>query len=241
MSELIDELVQATRAEGVPSALAAARDSVDTLLRDRGHRRTTAQHTGEALLRGAVASARIDGSTTTREQLEAGEGDPTAVGAARLAAELLSLVEVADRAPLQAIARMHTLAAAGTVDVDQLGRPRPGGAGVVQRVAGLLGTDTDVPAIAVAAAVHAEIVVGAPFVTANGVVGRGLERLVLVSRGVDPAAVTVPEAGYLDLDDRRRAALETYDAQGPAGRQRWILTAAEAVVAGVSHSPLADE
>ncbi len=41
--------------EGVPSALVAARDSIDALLRDRGLRRTTPELTTESLLRGAAA------------------------------------------------------------------------------------------------------------------------------------------------------------------------------------------
>ena len=43
--------------EGVPSALASARDGIDAMLRDRGLRRTAPDVTGESLLRGAHASA----------------------------------------------------------------------------------------------------------------------------------------------------------------------------------------
>ncbi|MBA3991090.1 MAG: oxidoreductase, partial [Propionibacteriales bacterium] len=39
--------------EGVPSAMAAARDGIDALLRDRGLRRTGPDLTSESLLRGA--------------------------------------------------------------------------------------------------------------------------------------------------------------------------------------------
>src|SRR5215468_4854107 len=94
-----DELNRLARLEGVPSAMAAARDGADAILRDRGRRATTPQMTSDALLAGAVASARIEGSTSDRDALLAGSGDPLALGAARLNAGLLALVPVIERSP----------------------------------------------------------------------------------------------------------------------------------------------
>ena len=57
-----DPLAQLVSLEGVPSAYAAARDGIDVMLRDRGLRRTSPETTGESLLRGAHASAVLEGS-----------------------------------------------------------------------------------------------------------------------------------------------------------------------------------
>ena len=66
--------------EGVPSALAAARDGIDAMLRDRGLRRTTPETTAESLLRGAHASAVLEGSASTLDEVRAGAGDEVARG-----------------------------------------------------------------------------------------------------------------------------------------------------------------
>lgn len=101
--------------EGVPSGFAGARDGIDVLLRDRGLRRTSPELTGESLLRGAHASAVLEGSASSLAEVRAGEGDEIAADAVRVSTELLSLVPVLRRQPLQAFARMHTLAARGVL------------------------------------------------------------------------------------------------------------------------------
>ncbi|MGH3349007.1 MAG: cell filamentation protein Fic, partial [Nocardioides sp.] len=94
--------------EGVPSALAAARDGIDAVLRDRGLRRTAPDVTGESLLRGAHASAVLEGSGSTLDEVRDGAGDEVAAASVRLSAEMLSLAPVLRRSPLQALARLHT-------------------------------------------------------------------------------------------------------------------------------------
>jgi hypothetical protein len=236
----IDELIAL---EGVPSALAAARDGVDALLRDRGLRRTTPELTAESLLRGAAASAIIAGSSTDLDALRGGAADVTAMRAARLNAGLLALVPVVDRSPLQALARLHTLAAAGAVSDDVLGRPRtdPDVAGGLQRLAGMLLRSAGLPAIAVAALTHAELVSFAPFVSANGLVARAMERLLLVARGVDPTAMTVPEAGHLAAGAAYPRALSAYAEGTLTGARTWLLYATEALGVATEASPLNDD
>lgn len=70
--------------EGVPSAYAAARDGIDVLLRDRGLRRTTPEDTVEALVRGAHASAVLDGSASSLDDLRRATGDETSLASLRL-------------------------------------------------------------------------------------------------------------------------------------------------------------
>ncbi len=231
--------------EGVPSALAAARDSIDALLRDRGLRRTTPELTTESLLRGAAASGLLEvaadggvaGSTAACvlaaavDRLGSGAAEPPLVAAARLNAGVLALVPVVRRSPLQALARLHVLAAAGSCSDDLLGRPRPDPevARRLQRLSAQLVAPSRAPAIAVAALAHAEVATLAPFARDNALVGRALERLLLVARGVDPSSMVVPEAGHLALVPRYRSGLEAYAGGAAAGRREWLLYACAAV------------
>lgn len=226
--------------ETVPSALAAARDGIDALLRDRGHRRTTPALTSESLLRGAASSARLEGGTSTLDALRDGQGDEIAAAAARLNAGLLALVPVVSRSPLQAFARMHTLAAAGRVGEEQLGRPRPepGLATGLQEIAAGLVAATRAPAVAVAALVHGQLATLAPFEQGNGLVARAAERLILVARGVDPTAMIVPEAGHEDLSTGYSAALAALSGGTADGHRAWLVHCAAALTRGVAHSPL---
>ena len=235
----VDPLAALASLEGVPSAFAAARDGIDVLLRDRGLRRTTPETTGESLLRGAHASAVLEGSTSTLDELRAGSGDEVAQAAVRVSTELLSLVPTVGRSPAQALARVHALAAAGSVGEAQLGRPRDAEAAARLRgVADLLVAESSVPALLVAAVVHADLVAAAPFASHNGIVARAAERLVLVSRGVDGKSLVVPEAGHLALRPAYESNLRGYRDGGRAGVHGWLLYAAEAYTAAAQASPL---
>jgi len=219
--------------------MAAARDGIDALLRDRGLRRTAPDLTAESLLRGAHASAVLEGSGSTLDAVRADGGDPTARAAVRLSTELLGLAATLGTSPLQALARMHALAAKGTAEDDDLGRPRDAeSAARLRDLAGTLAGPTTAPALVVAAVVHAELASAAPFVSHNGLVARATERLLLVARGVDPTSLTVPEAGHLALRPEYESNLRGYRDGGMAGVHAWLLYAAEAYAAGAEASPL---
>ena len=225
--------------EGVPSAFAAARDGIDAMLRDRGLRRTSPELTAESLLRGAHASAVLEGSGSSLAEVRAGAGDQVALASVRLSTELLSLEPVLPRSPLQALARVHALVGAGSVPDDQLGRPRnPEAAARLRTVATLL--DDDSPALLVAAVVHAELLAAAPFASHNGIVARAVERLVLVARGVDEKALVVPEAGHLALRPSYETRARDYRDDPQRGAHGWLLHAAEAYGAATEASPLRD-
>jgi len=234
-----DPLAWLNELEGVPSGFSAARDGIDALLRDRGLRRTTPEQTAESLLRGAHASAVLEGSASTLEEIRAGEGDETAQAAVRVSTAVLGLVPVIGTSPLQAFARLHALAGKGSVPDDALGRPvSPEAADRLGALATTL-LATSVPALLVAAVVHAELTTVAAFASHNGIVARAAERLVIVARGVDPASVVVPEAGHLALRREYESNLRGYRDGGRAGLQSWLLYAAEGIAAGVENSPLA--
>ena len=231
-----DPLTWLVSLEGVASAFAATRDGIDAMLRDRGLRRTSPELTAESLLRGAHASAVLEGSSSSWDDVRATGGDEVARASVRLSVELLGLVPTLRRAPLQAFARLHTLAAAGAVEDADLGRPRsPESAARLQELARMLSSSTTAPALVVAAVVHAELATASPFASHNGLVARAAERLVVAARGVDEKSLTVPEAGHLALRAEYESNLRAY-ASGQV--HPWLLYAAEAFAAGAEASPL---
>jgi hypothetical protein len=234
-----DPLARLAALEGVASAMAAARDGIDVLLRDRGLRQSPPETTGESLLLGAHASAVLEGSGSDLEQMRAGEGDEVAQAALRVSAEVLGQVPVVARTPLQAFARLHTLAGKGSVGDEQLGRPRDAAAAArLADLGRLLVRPTAAPALVVAAVVHAELATAAPFASHNGIVARAAERLLLVARGVDPKSLVVPEAGHLRLRREYESNLRGYRDGGRAGLHSWLLYGSEAQARGAEASPL---
>ncbi len=219
--------------------MAAARDGIDVLLRDRGLRQSPPELTAESLLLGAHASAVLEGSGSDLEAMRAGSGDEVAQAALRVSAEVLSQVPVLGKAPLQAFARLHTLAGKGVVDDAALGRPRDAASSArLTDLARLLVAPTEAPALVVAAVVHAELATLAPFESHNGIVARAAERLLLVARGVDPKSLVVPEAGHLRLRREYESNLRGYRDGGQAGVHAWLLYAAEGYAAGAEASPV---
>ena len=239
MSATSDPFLALTSLEGVPSAYAAARDGIDALLRDRGLRRTTPEDTARSLLVGAAATVTLEGEPIGPDELAAGSGSATARAALRLSSELLGLVPVWNRAPIQAIARIHALAAGGSVADDQLGRPVSAEATArLSQASAQLAAPTAAPGLVVAAVAHAEIATAAAFSSHNAVVARAVERLLLVVRGVDPASVTVPEAGHAAEPAGYASALAAYDRGDAGGVHQWLSYAAMAFARGAEASPL---
>ncbi|WP_193606782.1 oxidoreductase [Nocardioides lijunqiniae] len=234
-----DPLAWLVSLEGVPSAYAAVRDGIDVMLRDRGLRRTSPETTAESLLRGAHASAVLEGSTSTLAEVREGAGDETAQDVLRMSTELLGLAPLLGRSPAQAFARLHAVVSSGSLPDDQRGRPRDAeSAARLRDIGALLTRPTDAPALLVAALIHGELVTAAPFASHNGVVARAAERLVIVARGVDEKSLVVPEAGHLALRAAYESNLVGYAEGGAAGMHAWVLYAAEAFAAGAEASPL---
>lgn len=124
---------------GVGPAVAEARAAVDGLLGHRILRRRSAEVTAESALRGARASAELEGAGMELERLRGQlmHGQPVTVqskderqgqvvaNAVRVHADLGSVLPAWHSSPKQALARLHVLAAADLgVPDDHLGRPR---------------------------------------------------------------------------------------------------------------------
>jgi len=215
----------------VAEALDAAREAVDRLLNHGVLRRQSAAVSSESALRGARASAALEGCDVPLVDLRAGDvEDAIAQGALRASAGVGGLVPIWERAPLQAVARLHVLAAAGTVGDDQLGRPaRTADTDRLNALARLVAESRATPGILLSAVVHGELATVAPFGGLDGIVARAAARLTLVTRGVDPKSVSVPEVGHLEHVEEYRPALAAYATREPAGVATWLRHCATAV------------
>ncbi len=297
-----DPLARLATLPGVTDAVAAARTSVDTLLRHRVMRRDSARVTAEASLRTARASAALDGHDIALDDLRAHLGHDlrpataaggsdsfrAALGAVRLYAELGTLRDTWEHAPRQALARMHVLVARGLIADADLGRPRvatwpapgaasaamndplggPGGpagpvgplglgpaptpAEATARLDGLtelLMARTAAPAIIVAAVVEGELLAIRPFGGFDGIIARAAGRLVLISRGLDPKAVTATDVGHIEagrIDGHRTYAnthakayadaVHAYLGADTHGVGAWVIHYARAVELGARES-----
>ncbi|MEV6150759.1 oxidoreductase [Nonomuraea sp. NPDC052129] len=228
-----DPLAVIAALPGVPEAVEEARQAVDGLYRHRVLRRASPAVSAESSLRGARASAAIEGVDVPLDELRRGSiEDPVVQGALRASAELGRLGATWRKAPRQVLARLHTVAAAGLTD--SLGRPRTQDQELAARLEslfGLLEAPTKAPALVLAAVVHAELAVLRPFGTADGVVARSAERLTLVEYGLDPKSLVAVEVGHLELP--YADGLRAYLTGSPDGVAEWVRHCAAAVTLGV--------
>lgn len=120
----------------MPEAVAEVRKAVDRLYGHRVMRRRAPEVTSEAALRGARASAALDGADWPLEEVRrrsdfgADAEARTVGGALRISAEAGQLLSIWRHSPLQVLARLHLLAV-GDAD-DSAGRPRRQGEEVAE-------------------------------------------------------------------------------------------------------------
>ena len=126
-----DPLAGLAELPGVAEAVAEARRAVDRLYGHRVMRRRAAEVTSESALRGARASAALDGADWPLEEVRRRSDfgtDPearTVGGALRANAEAGQLLATWRHSPLQVLARLHLLASGD--DTGGAGRPRRDG------------------------------------------------------------------------------------------------------------------
>ncbi|HEY2203670.1 MAG TPA: oxidoreductase [Pseudonocardia sp.] len=207
--------------------MARARDAVATAHAHPTNRRGWPATAAEASVRAARASAALDGGRAELPE-DGVVADPVLAGALRVSEQLGRLLPTWRSAPLQALARLHMLAAADLVpepDRDEvLGRPRPG-PGVAQRLdlLGHLVATSTAPGPVLVAVVHGELLALAPFESGNGVVARAAARLTAVSTGLDPKGLAVPEVGHLRRGQEYREAAAGFATGTRDGLGRWLL------------------
>lgn len=192
-------------------------------------------------LRGARASAALSGVEVEEEALRSGEAfaDPEtgsmARGAVRLSTEIGVVAPVWAKAPRQALARLHAVAAADPeLADDELGRPASAAAAErLDVLAAALTAPTAAPAIVVAAIVHAEVLSTEAFGVWSGLVARAAARCILIQRGLDRGGVVAPEFGHLELGlTEYQIALAGYGSGTPEGVASWVAHCARALELG---------
>jgi hypothetical protein len=240
-----DPLAPLAELPGVAEAGEVAREALGRAHRHRTNLRGWPATAAEASLRGARASFVLDGGSlqpsdgrSTAGSAGGGAPDPVLAGALRVAEALeggaTSLVGVWQRAPLQAIARLHALAAADLAEDDRLGRPR-GDVEVGRRLAllaDIVAGGTSAPAPVLAAVVHGELLTLEPFGVADGVVARAVSRLVTIASGLDPHGLGVPEVYWMRQSGDYRAAARGFSSGTPDGLTAWLVLSARALHAG---------
>lgn len=222
---------------GVADAAGSAREALAAVHRHPANRRGWPTTAAESVLRGARASAGVEGASV---RLDDDDPDEILAGALRVAGELTGesldrAVAVWTRSPLQELAHLHVLAASGPgVDPQSLGRPRSE-SGVAERLQGLaelVTGGTSVPAPVLAAVVLGELSGLEPFGSADGIVARAAFRLVTVSTGLDPHALGVPEVTFYRDPGAHRAAVAGFHSGTEDGVAAWILHCCSALEAG---------
>lgn len=213
---------------GVADAAEAARVALGKAHRHRTNLRNWPVTAAESAVRGARSSSVLDGGGVDLGA-DSGPDDPVLAGALRVGQALeggsTSIVGVWQRAPLQALARLHALAAADLVDDERLGRPRqlPEVVARLDLLTRLVGGGSSVPAPLLAAVAHGELLTLAPFGSADGVVARGVSRLVSVASGLDPHGLGVPEVYWMRRAEEYDFAAAAFASGEPEGVGAWTL------------------
>ena len=241
---MTDPLAPLTELPGVADAGEEAREALGRAHRHRTNLRGWPKTAAEASLRAARASSVLDGGPlqfSPEGGVSGGSAphdrsDPVLAGALRVAEALEggegALIGVWRRAPLQAIARLHSLAAADLVSDDRLGRPREGAGRRLELLADIATGGTKVPATVLAAVAHGELLTLEPFGSADGVVARAVSRLVTIASGLDPHGLGVPEMHWMKRSNDYRAAARGFASGTPDGLTAWLLLSNEALHAG---------
>lgn len=236
-----DPLAPLAELPGVAAASDAAREALGRAHRHRRNLRGWPATAAEAAVRAARASSVLDGAAV-RPLDEGHDAQPVLAGALRVAQALdggqTALVAVWQRAPLQALARLHVLAAAGIVGDDELGRPRheQDVASRLEMLAELLTGGSRVAAPVLAAVAHGELLTLRPFGSADGVVARAVSRLVTIATGLDPHGLGVPEVYWMRHGAAYREAAAGFGAGTPDGVAQWIVMHCKALQAGAKEA-----
>jgi hypothetical protein len=222
---------------GVAKASEGVREALGKAHRHRANLRGWPTTAAEAAIRAARASSILDGGGP-RFPADGLMSGPVLAGALRVAEALeggaTSLVGVWQRAPLQALARLHVLAAADLVDEERLGRPRADEE-VVRRLellAELVTGGSSAPAPVLASVAHGEILTLTPFGSADGVVARAVSRLITVATGLDPHGLGVPEVYWMRHTADYRDGARAFASGSPEGVGQWLLLCCRALEAG---------
>lgn len=226
-------------------------------------RRRIPEAAAESRVRGARASADLDGARVeeaTVRRMVCGAAEP-ATGrdatdavvraAVQATVEAEHVAPLLRKAPGQAITRIAVAVGAPLLPAEAVARPRRAGEDVLEltdlgrppaatevaaRLQGIcaLVVDPDAPAYVVAALAHAQLAHVRPFVRGNGLVARAVERAYVVTSGLDPTGVAVPEVGLgFEGSAAYVGSLAAYATGRPEGVELWLTHWGRSMLAAV--------
>lgn len=229
---------------GVAEASDRAREALGRAHRHKANLRGWPLTAAEAALRAARASSVLDGGPVRLDDLaDAGVvSEPVFGGALRVAQALEGgggpLVGAWRRAPLQALARLHVLAAADLADDERLGRPRADAeiGPRLELLADVVTRPTQASAPVVAAVAHGELLTLKAFGSADGVVARAVSRLVTIASGLDPHGLGVPEVRWMRQPADYREGARRFGEGTPEGVAAWLVLCCRGLQAGAQEA-----
>ena len=243
-----DPLAPLAELPGVPEAVERASDFIARAHRHPANLRGWDVTGSESVLRGAPASAQLDGGTPRLPE-DGQVEDPILAGSLR-AAELLAPDGIAEtrttwqRAPLQVIAKINAVAspqmsdenfrakAAHNAEFLVPGRPKRATDGRLQLLGSLIAGGTKVNSVVLSAIIHGELLTLEPFADANGVTARACSRLATITGGLDPRGLGVPEVWWNRHRDEYRAKAAAFAKGGSEAMAEWIIFHAEGLAEG---------
>ncbi len=259
-SPAVDAVARLAELPGVAEQVDAARAACTRLRWHAALRRRVQEAAAESRVRGAAASAELEGAGLPVDVVRdivrgaatwSASPDPVervVRGVVAATTETEHVRGIVLRSPLQALARLHTVAVAGLVPDDALGRPRRDGeacaeltdlgpppppaeaAARLRSVSEVVLATPRLPVVLAAAVVHAELATVRPFVRGNGVVARALDRALVQAGGLDPTGVAVTEAGHgAEGTAAYVGALAAYSRGDAAGVGLWVVHCCSAV------------
>lgn len=243
-----DPLEPLAHLPGVEEAVAKANDYIARVHRHPANLRGWDVTGAEAVLRGARASAQLDGGTPWLP--ENGQVDDPILAGSLRAAELLAPDGITEtqttwrRAPLQIIARINSVAspqmsdeafrqkAAQSSEFLVPGRPKRATDSRLQLLGRLITGGTKVNSVVLSAVIHGELLTLQPFADANGVTARACSRLATISGGLDPRGLGVPEVWWNRRREEYQAKAQGFAEGSPEGVAEWICFHAEGLAEG---------
>lgn len=247
--------------DGVAEAAMDAAQAISAVHRHKANLRKHNVTGSESVLRGARASAWLDGGDRTVPD-DGNVTDPTLAAALRVADSLSpeTISETAriwQRAPQQILAKFalnaapisagnstgdvsdSTVNAADTAALDEASRPVGDdklSAAMKEQRLHILGDfitgGTQVHTAVLSAVVHGELLTMRPFAHHNGIIARAASRLTTVASGLDPRGLGVPEVYWTRHREEYNNAAEEFAKGTPEGLRRWILLHVEGLKAG---------
>ena len=219
-------------------AAEAARNALAKAHRHRTNLRNWPVTAAESVIRGARSSSALDGGAVQLDGSGVEPNDPVLAGALRVGQALeggtTNILGVWQRAPLQALARLHALAAADLIEEGLLGRPRqdPEVAARLDLVTRLVTGGSTAPAPVLSAVAHGELLTLAPFGPGDGVVARAVSRLVTMATGLDPHGLGVPEVYWMRRADDYQESARAFATGAPEAVGAWVLMCCQALEDG---------